>query len=172
MSGENSTPAPRRAFVRTGPRSLATQGQPVAAGVFAARGFANPQIVLRWREFAGPVLGRLTAPLSLSPQGLLTLSADPSVAVFLQHQTAQLIQRVNLAAGQATVSKIKVVSGKFPRAPQPKPKPALSPAQRNWASQAAGGVKDPDLKTALTNLGQAIAAEAPGKSAAPLRPKS
>lgn len=151
---------------------MATQGQPAARDIFAARGFANPQMVLRWREFAGPVLGRLTAPLSLSPQGVLTISADPSVAVFLQHQTGQLIQKLNLAVGGNTVVKVKVVSGKFARTPQAKSKAALTPAQSQWAAKSAGGVQDPGLKSALLGLAEAIAAENAKRPNAPLRPKS
>jgi hypothetical protein len=147
-------------------RALALEGQPASRDAFAARGFANPAIVLRWREFAGPVLGRLTAPIGLTPQGLLTVSADPSVAVFLQHQTPQLVQRVNLALGAAQVTKVKVVSGKFSRPPKAPLKPPLSPSQRNWAAQTAEKVQDPDLRAALLNLALSVAAEAP------LRPKS
>jgi hypothetical protein len=171
MSGENATPG-RPAFVRRGPQPLGTTGQAAARDAFAARGFANPQIVLRWREFAGPVLGLLTAPISLTPQGQLTISADPSVAVFLQHQTQQLIQRVNLAVGAGQVSKVKVVSGKFSRPPQAKSKPALAPAQRNWAAQTASGVQDPQLRAALQSLAEAVAADTPARPSAPLRTKS
>ena len=172
MTSENSTPALKRSFVRKGPQALASQGLPAARDIFAARGFASPQLVLRWRDFAGPVLGRLTAPLSLSPQGVLTISADPSVAVFLQHQTGQLIQRLNLAVGGNAVAKVKVVSGKFARPPQAKGRPPLTAAQRNWAAKTAAGIADSELKTALLGLAEAIAAEPPARPAAPLRPKS
>jgi hypothetical protein len=170
MSHENSSPEPRRGHSRKGPQPLASKTGAVR-DAFAARGFANPQIVLRWREFAGPVLGRLTAPLSLSPQGQLTISADPSVALFLQHQTQSIVQRVNLALGGAPVSKVKVVSGKFARAPAPKTRGPLTQAQRKWADQTAEKAKDPALKVALLRLAEAIAAEA-GPKPAPLRPKS
>jgi hypothetical protein len=172
MTGDNSTPPPRRTFVRKGPQALASQGQQAARDIFAARGFSSPQMVLRWREFAGPVLGRLTAPLSLSPQGVLTISADPSVAVFLQHQTGQLIQRLNLAVGGNTVAKVKVVAGRFARTPQSKAKQPLSAAQSQWAAKNAAGVQDPGLKSALLGLAEAIAAENAKRPTAPLRPKS
>jgi hypothetical protein len=172
MNGENTTPERRHVFVRRGPQALGATGQTMALDAFAARGFSNPQIVLRWREFAGPVLGRLTAPISLSKEGLLTISADPSVAVFLQHQTGQLTQRVNLALGAGLVSKVKVVAGKFQRPPQAKTKSALAPTQRSWAAQTADGVQDPGLKAALLRLAEAVALDAPARHSAPLRPRS
>jgi hypothetical protein len=172
MSREISTPPLRRAPLRRGPRMLALDHQSAARDAFAARGFENPQLVLRWREFAGPILGLLTAPIALSPQGQLTISADPSVAVFLQHQTPQLIQRVNLALGAAAVAKVKVVSGKFRRPPPARAKPALSSVQRHWAAHTAGQVQDPDLRAALQKLAESVAAEAIPPAIAPLRPKS
>lgn len=170
MTRENSSPTPPRTRVRKGPQPLAAKAG-AATDAFSARGFTNPHIVLRWREFAGPVLGRLTAPLSLSPQGLLTISADPSVALFLQHQTQSIVQRVNLALGGTPVAKVKVVSGKFARAPAPKTHAPLTAAQRLWADRSAGGAKDPSLKAALLKLAEAVAADAAPKTA-PLRPKS
>lgn len=170
MNGENSSPGGRPAFVRKGPKPLATQTGAIREA-FGAQGFANPQIVLRWREFAGPVLGRLTAPVALNPQGQLTISADPSVALFLQHQTQSIVQRVNLALGGSPVSKVKVISGKFNRSMPPKARAPLTGAQRNWAEHTAQGAKDPALKAALLRLAEAIAAET-GLAPAPLRPKS
>jgi hypothetical protein len=169
MSGENSTPVSRPAFVRKGLKPLAAQGD-ATRDAFAARGFSNPQIVLRWREFAGPVLGRLTAPVGLSPQGQLTISADPSVALFLQHQTQSIVQRVNLALGGNPVAKVKVVTGKFTRTVAAKTRPPLTKSQRNWAEHAAQGAQDPELRAALMRLAEAVAAET--VASAPLRPKS
>jgi hypothetical protein len=172
MTSENSTPAPRPGFIRKGPRALGQASDGAAKDIFARNGFNNPQIILRWREFAGPVLGRLTAPITLNQQGQLTISADPSVAVFLQHQTHQLIQRVNLALGGQAVAKIKVISGKFNPAKGPRGRPPLTAQQRTWAAQTATGVSDPALKNALLRLAEAVAAETgAAASAAPLRRK-
>jgi hypothetical protein len=141
---------------RKGPRALLQDARSAAAGPFAAHGFDNPQLVLRWRDFAGPVLGQMSAPLSLSPEGLLTISADPSVALFLQHQTGPILQRVNTALGAATVRKVKVVKGTF-RKPAPAAAPrALTAAERAWVSARASGPQDPDLRAALTKLGENI----------------
>lgn len=172
MSAETTTPPTRPAFVRKGLRPLGAR-EGVARDTFAAHGFQNPQIVLRWREFAGPVLGRLTAPIALSPEGQLTISADPSVAILLQHQTQPLMQRVNLALGGAQIVKVKVVSGKFAR---PKPARLQKPptaSQRAWTERSVGGVQDPDLRAALAQLALAVASETGAEGAkAPLRTKS
>lgn len=172
MTEARTTPPAKPAFVRNGLRPLAA-AEAAVHGAFASRGFDNPLVVLRWREFAGPVLGRLTAPIALSAQGQLTISADPSVAILLQHQTQTLIQRINMALGSTPIAKIKVVSGKFQRTQPAKSAWPLTPSQRAWADQTTQGVADPSLKTALSRLAHAIAAAAPtALESAPLRPKS
>lgn len=172
MTSNSTTPPDKPSFARKGLRPLAA-AERAAFEAFAARGFGNPQIILRWREFAGPVLGRLTAPITLSPQGQLTISADPSVAILLQHQTQTLMQRINLALGGTPIVRVKVVSGKFQRSQTVKATRPITPSERAWAAQLTQGVADSNLKTALARLAESIAAEGPAvPQTAPLRPKS
>jgi hypothetical protein len=142
---------------RKGPRALLQDARAAAAGPFAAHGFDNPQLILRWRDFAGPVLGQMSAPLSLSPEGLLTISADPSVALFLQHQTGPIVQRVNLALGAGMVRKVKVIKGRFSKAATLPPPRALNARELQWVRRQAEAAHDPDLRQALTRLGESIA---------------
>jgi hypothetical protein len=146
----------QKTIVRKGPRALLQDARAAASGPFAAHGFGNPQLILRWRDFAGPALGQMSAPLSLTPDGLLTISADPSVALFLQHQTATIVQRVNLALGPAVVRKVKVVKGRFAKPSMPPVRRAPSAAERDWVAVRVSGAKDPELRAALERLGQAV----------------
>lgn len=159
MTAEKAT-SPKSGGVRRGPKSVNSDAQGILARTLMERGFKNPQLVLRWRDFVGPTLGRSTAPLSLSAQGQLTLSADPSVALFLQHQTNQLIQRINLALGETAVTKVKVVAGKFPQPKRPPLRPPLKPEDKAHISRATALVQDPDLRSALERLGQAVLQDA------------
>jgi hypothetical protein len=154
---KSSAPKSRAPFRRKGLNAAAESGHARAADVFAAHGFDNPQLVLRWREFAGPTLGRLTAPISLSPQGVLTISADPSVSVFLQHQTPLIAQKINLAFGGTLVAKVKVTAGAFrkPHADAPAPAPLPPEDQARLAAQVAP-IQDQDLRAALARLGRAV----------------
>lgn len=172
MTEQKTTPSVRPH--RPGLRHVNTRAQSPIRDAFAAQGFDDPQIVLRWRDFAGAALGRLTAPLSLSPQGLLTISADPAAALFVQHQTAQLVQKLNLALGRPRVAKIKVVSGKFdPGPPSAALRPALTGADRAQIRQIADTVSDPNLRAALEKLGTGVAleAKAPRNPAVPATPR-
>ena len=155
---------PNRWFKRGGPVALTQNAKDLAAQVFAAHGFDNPQLVLRWREFAGAALGRLTAPISLSPQGQLTISADPSVSLFLQHQTPQLIQRINLAMGSNAVSRIKVLAGKFAKPYAAPSRPVPTQGERAIIGVAVEKLPDGPLREALASLGGNVLASTRAKS--------
>jgi hypothetical protein len=93
-----------------------------AAGhaAFARAGFTDPVLVLRWDEIAGAETARLARPLRFSQGphgGVLTLKAEPGAAVFLQHETRALCERINTFVGRPLVSRIKFVQG--PLAPKP-----------------------------------------------------
>ena len=59
--------------------------------------------MLRWCEIVGPDIARIAEPLRLTegPEGaVLTLKCEAGAAVFLQHQTRELLQRLTAYLGR------------------------------------------------------------------------
>jgi hypothetical protein len=120
------TPKDTQEAVRRGRVTpLVTDARITGAAAFARMGFADPTLVLRWREIAGPEVARLAQPLKLSEGptgGTLTLRAVPGAALFLAHEKRALSERINAFLGRPAVSQIKFSQGApAPRAPTPAP---------------------------------------------------
>jgi hypothetical protein len=103
-----------------------------AGGAFARAGFADATLVLRWAEIAGPAVARLARPIKWQddPAGAtLTLKCEAGAAVLLQHQTRELIQRLNAYLGANRVGRLKFVSGQLaiPEEPPNHPTPTTEP---------------------------------------------
>ena len=136
---------------------LAPDATAVAHAAFFRAGFADPTLVLRWEEIAGPETARLSTPVRFSEGpngGVLTLKAEPAAAVFLQHDTRPLCERINAYLGRPAVARLRFVPGKMePRPakpahrPPPGPLPPADPAQKYQGPQG--------LRDALLNLARA-----------------
>jgi hypothetical protein len=135
-----------------------------ARTAFARAGFADPTLVLRWSEIAGPETARLARPIKLSEGssgGVLTLKAEPAAALFLQHESRALCARINAYLGRDAVVRLRFVQGPLaPPAPPPtkRPLPAEPPAAdpvRRW--QGPAGLGESLLSLARRRAGRARA---------------
>jgi len=85
-----------------------------AAPAFARAGFSDASLLLRWPEIAGPEVARVARPLKLqegADGAVLTLRCEPGSAVFLQHETRALIERVNAYLGHHRIARLRLVTG-------------------------------------------------------------
>ena len=129
----------------------------VGAAAFARAGFSDPTLVLRWVEIVGPDIARFAEPIKLSDGpsgGTLTLRAEPAAAVFMQHQTRALCDRINAFLGSPAIAKLRFVNGAVAARPEPErhPKP---PAQLPAGDPASDFAGSEQLKAALQNLARA-----------------
>jgi hypothetical protein len=120
---------------------------------FDRAGFAEPTLVLRWREIAGAEVARIARPVRLSEGatgGVLTLRADPAAAIFLQHESRALCARINSYLGRPAVERLKFAPGEIaPEPAHPRRSYPQDPPPRDPARAFAG----PDrLKDALLAL--------------------
>jgi hypothetical protein len=128
-----------------------------AKPAFARAGFSDPSIVLHWPQIAGPQVAALATPIKLTDGpagGVLTLKAEPGAAVFLQHQTRDLCDRINGYLGRPAVARLRFVQGPLvQKSPPPPPRPKPGPVPANDAAFKYDG---PDkVRTALINLARA-----------------
>ena len=98
-----------------------------AAAALQRAGFPDATLVLRWREIVGDDIARIAEPLRLSegPEGaVLSLKCDPGAAVFLQHQTRDLLERLAAYLGPSRIARVRLVPGEWERHDGPPDHPA------------------------------------------------
>jgi len=129
----------------------------IAGAAFANKGFSDPGLILHWEKIAGAETARLTRPLRLSQSaqgGVLTLLAEPAAAVFLQHESRTLCERINTYFGHPVVARLRFVQGALAHRPPP-PKP-LRPAAEVAPEDPARNFDGPEgIREALWKLARA-----------------
>lgn len=130
---------PRRGFARP----LADDALRETAAALGQAGFADATLVLRWAEIAGPEVARVAEPAKLQ-EGLdgavLTLRSEPAAAVFLQHETRALLERLNAYLGGKRIARIKLVPGNLVAKTESPPHPVLG-LQRPLDPKRSTGLK-------------------------------
>lgn len=128
-------------------------------------------LVQSWEEIAGERLAALTRPERiLWPRRLheddpfapatLVVACEGMTALRVQHETGEIIQRINAFLGFAAIGRIKIVqkpvnSGVAKKRPALRP---LSPSEENRISGTVEKIEDDGLRTSLANLGKTIMA--------------
>ena len=144
-SEDKNPPPPRRNWVSPVSVDAGALGQ---TAILRA-GFADPTLVMHWTEIAGPETARLARPLRLSQGphgGVLSLLAEPGAAVFLQHESRALCDRINTFLGRPVVARLKFVQGSLTQRPAVERRPtppetlALSDPARHY--QGPEGVRE------------------------------
>jgi hypothetical protein len=152
------TPSPER----RGQRRLADNLRRLTKGLCAEQGFAQSDIITRWRDIVGPHLAdhcvseRLSFPRG-QDGGTLHIVAGGAFATELQHMAPEIIERINGYFGFPAVARLALRQAPISliRRRRPKPKP-LTEAQRRALGEATRGIQTPDLKAALERLGAAM----------------
>ncbi len=127
----------------------------------------------RWREIVGDRLARVTRPQKLTrgrdgAGGTLELRVAGPAALLVQHQSEDILQRVNLFLGAGSVDKLRIAQGPV-RPPSDTPSPASRPARpaplpaavEADLKQSVRNAADP-LKGPLEQLGRAVLARRDG----------
>lgn len=154
-SGAPYEPPPRSG--KNAPRSVSTHAAALSRALAGRNGFATMTVATRWREIAGDALARHTQPLSITKNasgGTLLLRAESGAALLVQHQTREILSRVNAVLGDGALTAIRIAQGAIPRpASNPKPAPPrLTPAEQEAVKQSVAGVQDDDLRSRLAAL--------------------
>jgi len=126
----------------------------------------------RWREIVGERLARVTRPQKLSKGrdgkgGTLELRVAGPAALLVQHQSEEILQRVNLFLGPGSVEKLRIAQGPVkPLADAPAPprrkavQPPLPASVEAELKTSVETAPDP-LKGPLERLGRAVLGERP-----------
>ena len=147
-----------------------SRGGPPQAGAIAARlvrpsakarkaGLTLAELRRQWREIVGDKIAAMTEPEKITDAAsgrTLTLKAAGPAAPFIQHQTALILERCNLAGGGFT--RVTVKQGVIAR-PTGNVRPLQSPltADEELVLQhALVGIDSTRLRDALLRLGRGV----------------
>lgn len=175
MAGERAEAGRRRGrgFAHAG--ALMRQSLVEAA---ASRGFAEPDVLIRWDAIMGAHLAALCRPVAVRygrRGGLgatLVVRAPGARATEIEHLAPEILDRVNAHYGYRAVSRLRIeqegaapaglAEEAEPFAPAPRPGSRRQPGADHLraAERLAEGVADPDLRRALARLGAHVLANA------------
>ena len=124
----------------------------------------------RWREIVGDLLADRTEPAKLTKgragqPGALEIRVQGPVAALIQHQSGDILARVNLFLGDGAVGKLRIVQGPVKPRPDRDTAPVsrarkraqpLDAAQEEALAASVAEVKDADLKAQLLRLGRIL----------------
>lgn len=155
---------------RRGPVRLSELVGKAIAPVIARRGFATADIVSAWPSLAGVAFARCTRPEKiLWPRGdaserspaMLVVRVDGPRAILFQHETGQIVERINAFLGYAAIGQIRIVQGPV-AATKPTPAAAprtLPPEEEARLSATVAAVDSTPLRAALERLGRGVLGE-------------
>lgn len=125
-------------------------------------------LVQSWEEIVGPRLAASTRPEKVQwprrageddpfEPASLVIACEGTSALRLQHETAEIIARVNAFLGFAAVGRIRIVQKPVvaPGRLRP-PRRSLTQAEQDRVRGVVGGVDDAGLKQSLHRLGEAV----------------
>jgi hypothetical protein len=156
-----------RKRTRPAHRAAPTAGRQMAKLIKALDekfGQGTGALAARWREIVGETLAKRTEPSKLTKPrsggaATLEIRVDGPAAALIQHQSAEILDRVNLFLGKGAVEKLRIVQGPVkaragaaaPKRPRTQPMDAAAEAALRDSLKTA---PDGDLKSALERLGR------------------
>jgi hypothetical protein len=159
--------AGKRAFGNPVPVSdLATE---ILDPVLRKRAGMSIGLVQSWEEIAGPRLAGCSRPEKIQwprrmheddpfEPAVLVIACEGMAALHLQHETGEIINRVNAFLGFNAIGRIRIVQ-KPVAADKGRPKPGLRPltaAEKAKLSGTVGLIEDDGLRASLERLGATI----------------
>ncbi|PSJ61418.1 DUF721 domain-containing protein [Pseudaminobacter soli (ex Li et al. 2025)] len=126
-------------------------------------------LVQSWEEIVGPRLATMTRPEKIQwPRRMheddpfepatLIVACEGMAALHLQHETGEVIGRVNAFLGFTAIGRLRIVQkpvASASAAPRPRPR-QLTDAERKKLSGTVGMIEDEGLRGSLERLGASI----------------
>lgn len=127
-------------------------------------------LVQSWEEIVGPRLAERTRPEKIAwprrsgeddpfEPATLVIACEGSAALYLQHETGEIIARVNAFLGFAAVARIRIEQKPVARAGERVLRRLAEPdaAQMARITRAVDGIEDEGLRASLERLGRSVA---------------
>ncbi|WP_299811154.1 DUF721 domain-containing protein [uncultured Roseibium sp.] len=145
------------------------------------RGFASVDIIASWGDIVGERYGTKVQPDRLiwprrpdrsDPENppdpaTLVVHTDGATALLLSHDSAQVIERINMFFGWAAIGRIKILQKPVTvKAPEPRKElRSLTGTEEQRLEERLEGVENDRLRQALKKLGTQVIARNPDQAA-------
>ncbi|MER0239340.1 DciA family protein [Fulvimarina sp. MAC8] len=153
---------------RPPPRSLSDLASKLVDPVLRKKAGMTSELALAWPQIAGPRLTGQTRPLEFRwppkrgeddpfEPATLVIGAEPAAALRLQHQTSELIARINRLYGFIAVAKVKITQMPVMEASRSN-KPSsrrLNLSDRQKIEAMVGHIEDETLRESLKAFAEA-----------------
>lgn len=128
-------------------------------------------LVQSWDEIVGARLAAQTRPQKIAwprraqeddpfEPGTLVVACEGMAALHLQHETGEVIARVNAFLGFSAIGRLKIVQKPVAAAPKRRPAPrGLSGEEAARLDRLVDGIEDDGLRAALARLGRSVIGE-------------
>ena len=126
-------------------------------------------LVQSWEEIVGARLAQSSRPEKIQwprrmsdddpfEPAVLVIACEGAAALHLQHETGEIIGRVNAFLGFSAIGRIRIVQKpmtSYSAVPKQAPR-ALSPEEKSRLARTVGKIEDDDLRASLERLGATI----------------
>lgn len=154
---------------KAGFRPLADMASGVLDPVLKKRAGINLALIQSWEDILGAGLGSQSRPLKLLwprraheddpfQPATLVIACEGFTAIRMQHETGEIVDRVNAFLGFPAVGRIKIEQKpvqKAQRKVRPK-EPVLDKAREQQLGQTTLGIENEGLRNALQKLGRQV----------------
>ncbi len=138
--------------------------------VLAKRAGITTSLIQSWDEIVGDRLAGLSRPEQIKwnrraavddpfEPATLIIACEAMAALHIQHETTEIIARINAFLGYPAIGRIKIVqkpvSAEMPEKPVPR---NLPDEQKREIAEKVSGVEDEELRKSLERLGKSVAA--------------
>lgn len=168
MSRQDAKPTPKPEPKPTrGLKAVGAISDRLTKPILGKRGLAEGELIRHWPMIVGPALAAVSQPEKVwfprdrRDGGELTVRVgNGAIATMLQHQAAQIIERVNRFYSYAALNKLKIIQAPLPprrtaKGPEMRP---LSAEEDAELQQTVAKIADPELRDALLALGRSMRA--------------
>ena len=140
----------------------------VLSDVIARRNGMTLDLLAGWQDIVGPDYAACTLPEKIIwpkrasdaepfQPGTLVVACDGAKALFFQHETSQILERVNFFFGFQAIEKIRLVQKPLGKpAPRKKPVIALDQAEEQRLGAVLNAIEDPKLRKKLEAFGRGV----------------
>ncbi|MBX3529207.1 MAG: DUF721 domain-containing protein [Rhizobiaceae bacterium] len=151
------------------PQPVADLATEILDPLLRRRAGMSVALVQSWDEIAGPRLSGITRPErvvwprrhgedDLHEPATLVIACSGAAALRVQHETGEIVGRVNAFLGYGAIGRVKIVQKPVePGKPALREPRRLTPAETERIANVTAGVEDDGLKEALARLGAGIA---------------
>lgn len=145
---------------------LATQ---ILDPVLRRRAGISIGLVQSWEDIVGPRLADVSRPEKIQwprrmgdddpfEPAVLVIACEGAAALRLQHETGEVVSRVNAFLGFSAIGRVRIVqkpvrASQKPGKPQPRP---LSEQENAGLARTVGKIEDDELRASLERLGKSV----------------